>query len=466
MPSGFSRLVSRRGAPRMDRLRARILQNQFLRKVEPLKNWSKEHIRALSSLSPEHLTNLSRFSARHLDVFSSLSAEQLHLLGSFSPEYLAEVRKLKPEEFNAHMVVLQNLSMDEVGALGEVSPRFRKPFIRGLPEMVAWDLARWEGQEKPEMASSGLEVKYGLEKGGGPKVPSTGGDSSDLIPLDERNIFMTMLDFSGKGASANEPRGMFQGFLRGHISAGRTALKSLRKEISRVMKLNHGISTRHLDRILLAVCNSAERTHNQHFPEVNSQGLTGYFQLRPKEKKVLFRYVHMGHEPIYVLRRQRDGGYKLEEHGLDSDGASTGRWFGKLSTFASYTGADTGPFRKIHQIPLHVGDKLLTYTDGLSEARNRDGDMFGYDRIQKLLLDNAHMSAADLTALLKDAREKHLYLPKYAPDDMRIRVFEVKQQLLKPEPSSKPVRWQPAFKKSGGWPSASRQDYRTVYRQG
>lgn len=457
MPFNFSKLRSSRGAPRMAKLRERLVRTSLARKFEPLKHWTREQIQALSVFSPGHLTQLATFAPQHLDVISSLSPDQLRMLASFSPGYLAEINKMQPAEVNRHMIVLQNLSVDEVASLGEVSSRFRKPFIRGLPQMVAWDLARWADQEKPKMTSGSIKVSYGLEKGGGPNVPSTGGDSSDLIPLNDRNIFFTMMDFSGKGASANEPRGMFQGFLRGHISAARSSLRLLRKDISKVMRLNHAITTNYLDRILKAICNSAERTHNQHFPEVYAQGLTGYFQLRPDEQKpgALFRYVHMGSEPIYVLRKQSDGSYGLEQHGHDDEGVALGRWFGGVGAMADKTGRPPSRFNQIREIKLNVGDKLVTYTDGLSDARNTKGDFFGHERIERILKENAHLSAEQLTQLLKSHREDFLDIRKYPPDDMRIRVFEVESSSPQPvQTKAKRVfNWKKRFK-TGQWPES------------
>jgi sigma-B regulation protein RsbU (phosphoserine phosphatase) len=34
------------------------------------------------------------------------------------------------------------------------------------------------------------------------------------------------------------------------------------------------------------------------------------------------------------------------------------------------------------QIPLQSGDTLLFYTDGIVEAKNTGGDMFGFDRLE------------------------------------------------------------------------------------
>jgi serine phosphatase RsbU (regulator of sigma subunit) len=46
-------------------------------------------------------------------------------------------------------------------------------------------------------------------------------------------------------------------------------------------------------------------------------------------------------------------------------------------------------------IPLGIGDHCFLYTDGLLEARNQTGELFGYDRLRKLLstLPNATKAA-------------------------------------------------------------------------
>src|SRR5688572_158067 len=47
-------------------------------------------------------------------------------------------------------------------------------------------------------------------------------------------------------------------------------------------------------------------------------------------------------------------------------------------------------------IPLCAGDCLVLFTDGVSEALDENGEQFGEDRLQELLLTNAHLSATEL----------------------------------------------------------------------
>src|SRR3569623_773006 len=47
------------------------------------------------------------------------------------------------------------------------------------------------------------------------------------------------------------------------------------------------------------------------------------------------------------------------------------------------------------------GDRIIAYSDGLIEARNNQGDMFGQERLERLMA--AHRAHGGLFALLRDA---------------------------------------------------------------
>jgi sigma-B regulation protein RsbU (phosphoserine phosphatase) len=57
-------------------------------------------------------------------------------------------------------------------------------------------------------------------------------------------------------------------------------------------------------------------------------------------------------------------------------------------------------------VRLSPGDVLLFFSDGLTEASNRDGKFFGTDRIKDVLAANAHLNSSELAdRLLKEVEE-------------------------------------------------------------
>jgi len=58
-----------------------------------------------------------------------------------------------------------------------------------------------------------------------------------------------------------------------------------------------------------------------------------------------------------------------------------------------------------NEIELHVGDVLVLYTDGIVEARDRRGNMFGLDRLRELVLTGSDLPAALCESVVVAVRE-------------------------------------------------------------
>jgi sigma-B regulation protein RsbU (phosphoserine phosphatase) len=91
-------------------------------------------------------------------------------------------------------------------------------------------------------------------------------------------------------------------------------------------------------------------------------------------------YINGGHEPLFVLNN----------HEIKQVLKSTGPAVGMMpdQTF------------KIQQIHLEPGDILFGYTDGVTEAKNPDGKLFGEDNVRQIILQD-HPSASELLDSLK-----------------------------------------------------------------
>jgi serine phosphatase RsbU (regulator of sigma subunit) len=54
------------------------------------------------------------------------------------------------------------------------------------------------------------------------------------------------------------------------------------------------------------------------------------------------------------------------------------------------------------ELPLDLDDRLVLYTDGVTEASTSNGDQFGPDRLRAFLWESAPLSSMDLVRALED----------------------------------------------------------------
>jgi sigma-B regulation protein RsbU (phosphoserine phosphatase) len=103
-----------------------------------------------------------------------------------------------------------------------------------------------------------------------------------------------------------------------------------------------------------------------------------YSELNIATRKLTF--TNAGHNPPMLVRRDGEC-VRLEEGG---------RVIGAFcdSTFTQ------------QEIQLYEGDKLLLFTDGVTEARNADGEEFGEQRLQECLRSHGGRNAAELRTLI------------------------------------------------------------------
>ncbi len=94
-------------------------------------------------------------------------------------------------------------------------------------------------------------------------------------------------------------------------------------------------------------------------------------------------YVNAGHNPPYLYRASDDRPELLPRTnmvlGLD----------------------DTLQFDQ-RRVSLDVGDTLVMYTDGLTDALNTRGEEFGVERLQRVCAENRHRPAEQVVAALRD----------------------------------------------------------------
>jgi phosphoserine phosphatase RsbU/P len=107
-----------------------------------------------------------------------------------------------------------------------------------------------------------------------------------------------------------------------------------------------------------------------------------------------FKIVNAGHEPPLILRESATDVEVMETHGL-------------------VLGVDRAPDYRISQTVLGVGDRVVMYTDGLTEASNTRGELFTVERLREGFLERRYLGAQDLADALFDE------VKTYSGDEMR-----------------------------------------------
>jgi phosphoserine phosphatase RsbU/P len=182
-----------------------------------------------------------------------------------------------------------------------------------------------------------------------------GGDYYDLIKLDADNICVAIADVSGKGVPAALLMANLQAFL---------------KTICR-----HGMAI-----------NEATGLINDLVSENTTDGkfITFFWGLlNDTEKK--FHYVNAGHNPPLLVRNGKL--IKLDKGGII---------LGVMKTNTPYLS---------EEVALQKDDVIIMFTDGVSEAMNKEGEEFSDKKLEDTALNISHKSAS---VILEDIRQQVL----------------------------------------------------------
>ena len=205
-----------------------------------------------------------------------------------------------------------------------------------------------------------------------------GGDFYDFFYVDENHLAMVVADVSGKGV----PAALF-------MVIGKTLIKDHTQP-----GIEPGTIFEEVNNILC---------------ESNEGGLfiTAYeavIDLRNGE----VRYVNAGHEHPFLMHKTEDGTYKYEEMKIKAGIVLAG-----MEDMVYKTGTFT----------IEPGDCLYQYTDGVTEATDKDNNLYGMDRLTRFL--NSHMDL-DPEKLLPAIRKDIDAFVKEAPqfDDITMLSFK------------------------------------------
>ncbi len=293
-------------------------------------------------------------------------------LGSLLREVQAAIETLsKPESYGICQVCHDLIGQSAMNAdplarfcLGCLTPQQLEELERDLDR--AW-LIQGDSLPKQDLKFNGWEVAYHYQPAG-----PVSGDYCDLIATEAGDLYFMIGDVSGKGIAASLLMSRLHAIFRSLIGTGLT--------VSELVERANGVFAETTMRPYYAtlVCGKAERNGD-------------------------IEICNAGH--LAPLHLHDDNVTPIPATGLP------------LGMFCSERYEST-------KISARKGDRLLLYTDGLSETRNRHDVEYGKDRLQ-LILNQLHDSPTALLVkqVLDDA---HLFAEgRPVTDDLTVMAIEM-----------------------------------------
>ena len=183
-----------------------------------------------------------------------------------------------------------------------------------------------------------------------------GGDYFDFLPKGEDRLGIVIGDVSGKGVGA--------GLI---MAIAKTAIHAISQEET---------STKEIIR----------RTNQTLYQLMRGEKFMTMLYLDWDRSNNIMRYTSAGHEHILIYRFKNS---KVEVI------KSGGFMLGILDNIQHLLAEK--------EIKLNTQDKILLYTDGVTDAMNAKGERFGLDRLIKVLKDNGEK---DIHTIIKSVKEK------------------------------------------------------------
>ncbi len=179
-----------------------------------------------------------------------------------------------------------------------------------------------------------------------------GGDFYDFFMVDDENLAVVIADVSGKGVPAALFMVIGKTLIKDHTTPGKD-LGDVFTEVNR----------------LLCESNSEE---------LFITAFVGVLNLKSGE----LRYVNAGHEIPFIYKK--DGAF--EPHKIRAGFVLAGM---------------EGMKYKAGVLQLEAGDKLFQYTDGVTEATDKDNNLYGMKRLEETLATVGHKGSEEILSAVK-----------------------------------------------------------------
>jgi len=224
-----------------------------------------------------------------------------------------------------------------------------------------------------------------------------GGDFYDFLRVDDKRVIVTIADIMGKGVPAALMMSWFRGAIHGCTNGFREVLRS---EGNVKHEKNAGLIT-------------AKRTRNaiEKFNKIacnecrDGEFITLFYASIDAEERTI-TYCNCGHEPTVLMR----------------DGRAIDLAMGGL-----VLGVDEKAKYEIETVKLKDHDRLLFYTDGLTDAVNFDDELWGRENLLKAAKKVATGTAEQMIKRILGYRRRFVGLARQADDTTMILVKVVKE---------------------------------------
>jgi sigma-B regulation protein RsbU (phosphoserine phosphatase) len=173
-----------------------------------------------------------------------------------------------------------------------------------------------------------------------------GGDFYDIIPLNDSSFCIAIADVSGKGVPAALLTANLQAFLK--------------------IICKHGMSLSEATELINDLV-----TDNT----MDGKFITFFWGVLD-ENDLTFNYVNAGHNPPLLIRKNKI--IKLDKGGII---------LGVMKTFAPYESPT---------ISLEKDDIIVLFTDGITEAMDKNGNEFSDERLEKLSLQSSGLTVSEI----------------------------------------------------------------------
>lgn len=374
---------------KVSRLLVYSLMGQFLVSNYAILNFEGSAIQVLESKFPidELLIKLRKYD--YLKIESPMGREKLE---KFYPElFNIGIHLIVPMQIQGKvkgLIILgkrvNNLEYSDydiefiysVGSLAIISLENRRLFKEALEKQKLEEELEFAREIQQNLLPSEIPVTNNFDIVA-INLPSkqVGGDYFDIIKVDEGKYIIAIADVSGKGIPASLLMANMQAFL---------------KVIS---KQNIDIS-------------SATGLINDLITQNTSDGrfITFFWALLDDNEKRL-TYVNAGHNPPILVRDNNI--IRLSEGGII---------LGVMETLMPYNS---------NSIQLNSGDKIIMFTDGVSEAMNPFSQEFSEERLEQISLSTYHYTS---TETLNKIREEIESFVDGAPqsDDLTMMIIRVR----------------------------------------